>query len=954
MTQLFTIYTYGGGEVVHNIFNAIAVIYQDGYMEELFQISIMLGLAIAGIKAGITQKHGANYAKWLGGYLFVILILMQPVTIFGNKGMTIYWRDVVTGRADKVDHLPPGLVVPAGIISGLGYSVTKLFETLFSSPMPEYLPYHKYGTTFASQVRADLKDMRIQDPILRENLESYISNCVKYDTMIGNIYDINNLANAENIWLYLEEHSSNLRMFNYRLPKHGGRELINCRTGVAKLASSFNKEAELLAQKFPSFSRLMHSRATSDANAKNGFLKALEVTGKFYDNKLNGSASDQLRQILFINQFKTNPHSYGTVRAMQAQNSNWMLLGDIGQLALPILHAIFQALIYASFPIIVTILFFSQRYQTLKTYFEMMIWIELWPLLFAILNGAVSIFARRAGIDEVITINSMDNIVNTQSMYAMMAYGMGLSIPAFAYMITKGGVGQFVHMAGSLMSATQHGAATAATELATGNRSLDNVNIGNRSYNNVSANKYDTSGSVATGFIRTRMPTGAMMTENMFNDLHGGRTFQTGQGFDESSLPVTLSEMKNSSVQDENRFSEVQSKVYGQREMVSESQKEAQSQAASWMLRNYDHVLRDKSNVISEQGSRGEKLVEVANQTKNIAEDYGYSKEQMASIGIGGNIGLGVGSGRGAGNAKGKDSGGAVLSRVGGLFSGGISASADGKVSDTDRQGLSEGLSVLEVSSNDKVLDAINSYSRQNSLKEGQGDETSDSKTFNHAYDEYKQKQQTLEVMENESKQLQKSMAVSKSSAFQVATNNQQEFFNYFTNHGDWTSSVTGKKFGDREALSHIQKRDKVFEDVVDMYGLWKEGKEAKKAGTLQYQQEKYEQDSEYSSGIKNMMKNTEVKNKTNSAIISQEYIEKPELSSKDESIKQVVDQKLSANKAKISQKGEEIQNTKSNLENKTDAADDSIIGKYARNKGLVGTQNQFVKNRKNENNSDK
>ena len=42
-------------------------------------------------------------------------------------------------------------------------------------------------------------------------------------------------------------------------------------------------------------------------------------------------------------------------------------------------------------------------------------------------------------------------------MYAMMAYGMGLSIPAFAYMITKGGVGQFVHMAGSLMSATNQG-----------------------------------------------------------------------------------------------------------------------------------------------------------------------------------------------------------------------------------------------------------------------------------------------------------------------------------------------------------------------------------------------------------------------------------------------------------------------------------------------------------------
>ena len=47
MSDLFVVYTYGGGEVIKNIFNAIAVIYKDGYMEEFFQLSIMLGLAVA-------------------------------------------------------------------------------------------------------------------------------------------------------------------------------------------------------------------------------------------------------------------------------------------------------------------------------------------------------------------------------------------------------------------------------------------------------------------------------------------------------------------------------------------------------------------------------------------------------------------------------------------------------------------------------------------------------------------------------------------------------------------------------------------------------------------------------------------------------------------------------------------------------------------------------------------
>ena len=944
MTDLFTIYSYGGGRVLDNIYNAIAVIYQDGYMEEFFQISIMLGLAVAGIKAGITQKHGSHYMKWFAGYLLVILVLMQPVSMFGNKGMTLHWRDVVTGETGKVDHLPPGLVAPAGVISGTGYSMTKLFETLFSSPMPEYLPYHKYGTTFASQVRADLRDMKIQDPILSENLESYISNCVKYDTMIGNIYDIKDLANAPNIWTFLEENSSNLRMFNYRLPNKGGRELINCRTGVKKLNSAFHGEAELLAKKFPTFSRLMNARPTSDATARNGFLKALEVSGKFYGN-MNGSASDQLKQILFINQFKTNPHSYGTIRGIQSQNSNWMLLGEIGQLALPILHSIFQALIHASFPIVVTILFFSQRWQTLRTYFEMMIWVELWPILFAILNGAVSIFARRAGLDETITINSINGIVNTQSMYAMMAYGMGLSIPAFAYMITKGGVGQFVHMAGSLMSATNQGAAAAASEVVSGNRSLDNVSVGNSSYNNTSANKFDNTGSFMSGFARSRYASGEYITQKMYNDDNGGVVVEAGAGSSESSLPIAVTNMMNSTMQDTKRYDTIQQEMVGQRKMVTESEKEMVSQGTSYMLRNYDNILRDKSSIISEQGQNGVKLVEAASQVKKIAEEYGYNKEQMASFGISGDAGASLGFGKGSG----------VFEKVSGLFSKisgsvGVSLGADGKATSTDRQGLSESGSVSDTTNKEQMFDAINSYSKQNSIKEGEGNEISDSKSFNAAYDKHKQKQQSLETMESESKQLARSKQIGETYAFQVASNDVQGFFNYFASKQDWTPGAVGK-FGTTKALDHIRNRDKVFESTLKSYAEMKDAQKVKKAGEEQYLEEMYKNDSEYSSGVKNKIQNTKINNDVSKVTPPTEYTEKPKLTTGDNNLKQEVNQKISNNKEKANQKGEGMEESKGSLEKKVNEADKK--GRL-RNAGLIGTQNQFVKKRREEDESEK
>ena len=204
--------------------------------------------------------------------------------------------------------------------------------------------------------------------------------------------------------------------------------------------------------------------------------------------------------------------------------------------------------------------------------------------------------------------------------------------------------------------------------------------------------------------------------------------------------------------------------------------------------------------------------------------------------------------------------------------------------------------------------------------------------------------------MENESKQLQKSVAVSQSSAFQVVKNNQQDFFNYFARHGDWTSSMDNKKFGYKDALSHIQKRDKVFEDMVGMYELHKEGQTAKRAGTLQYQQEKYNQNSDYSLNIKKNIDATEVTNKTSSVTPPEEYTKKPTLTDLDKNMNQVIDQNISNNKVKIGKGATNTKNTESNLEKKVDDADDTFVKGRLREHGIAGTPNPFVKNREDEN----
>jgi uncharacterized coiled-coil DUF342 family protein len=161
---------------------------------------------------------------------------------------------------------------------------------------------------------------------------------------------------------------------------------------------------------------------------------------------------------------------------------------------------------------------------------------------------------------------------------------------------------------------------------------------------------------------------------------------------------------------------------------------------------------------------------------------------------------------------------------------------------------------------------------------------------------------------------------------------------------------MDNKKFGYKDALSHIQKRDKVFEDMVGMYELHKEGQAAKRAGTLQYQQEKYNQNSDYSSNIKKNIDATEVTNKTSSVTPPEEYTKKPTLTDLDKNMNQVIDQNISNNKVKIDKGATDTKNTESNLEKKVDDADDTFVKGRLRGYGIAGTPNPFVKNREDEN----
>lgn len=748
MSELSTIYSYGAGEVLYYIFNAIAMLFNSGFMVSLLNFTFFLALLWAGINAGIKRESNKEYIKWFLSYLFVSLVLIQPANLFPNKGMIIHIRDIVTNKAYKVDHIPPGLGISASLINSIGFVLTKNFETIFSLVDHNYLEYHKYGSMFAAHIISEVKNFKIQNPLFKENIESYITNCMLYDVMIGKKYDIQELKNSNNIWSILTQYSSSLRMFNYRKFHKGGRELITCKAGIIELEKYFLDEIPLLGNKFPLFTRVFKKQ-----NTQIKITDALDVTMKFYGHFNNQSAEDHLKQLLIINAFKAIPYSYGNIRALQQQNTSWQFMGELAQLTLPIMHALFQALIYASFPLVVCFIFFSRGFHILATYFGIMIWIELWAPLFAVLNLIISLFAKNAMLHDGFTIENISHIISTQHSYAMAASSLGMAIPVLSYMLVKGGAGSFVHIAGQISGMTSTGISVAATEVVSGNRTLDHLSIGDKSLNNVNTNKYDTAANFSSGYMRSSLLDGTIKTDLM----NGKVIYQGGPGITSSSGNTTLnigSTMQESLVK---QFQKNYSKAINESHELSQIEQNMTRQASEFVARFAENKAKGEHYDISDAVSENQTFNEVINKTKDLHENYGYSWSQASNYAITGGLtgGFDIGGHKDLTNNPFTSS---ALAKFGYNIAGKIGVDGNYQNSNINTENWGENKTVSARNENAHLLESVIKASNNINYSDSQSQEKNLADSMQQSYEVMEQKRNNIAYYQSKAENAQSTM----------------------------------------------------------------------------------------------------------------------------------------------------------------------------------------------------
>lgn len=297
------------------------------------------------------------------------------------------------------------------------------------------------------------------------------------------------------------------------------------------------------------------------------------------------SASQIIRQNVTINALREGITSYAarsgdtaslmnlaTTSSMEKQRLAHASIGQVALRSLPMMQTILTGIAIGIFPLLVLAAVFNKlTLSVLKGYVFALMWLQSWPLLYAILNSAMTFYARQNGAPVV--LSEISQIQLKYSDLATTAGYISMMIPPLSWAMVKGlGAGfsgVYSHFASSAISPT----AGAAAGVVDGNYSY-----GNMQTENVNGFSWSTNSTTSFGQMTYQTGSGATTTQtrdgNMVMDASGAQ----------SRLPVNINATRQIAA--------------AQQEMAREASTKAES-----ALHGFSSSIASAWNTLSQFGS---------------------------------------------------------------------------------------------------------------------------------------------------------------------------------------------------------------------------------------------------------------------------------------------------------------------------------------------------------------
>lgn len=424
-------------------------------------------------------------------------------------------------KVHRVDNVPVGLAMPLSLTTRIGHAMVASYEMIFTQP--DSVTYSKTGMLFGAELVSKSTDFLSRNPEIANLFQDYVQNCVMGDIYLNHKYTLEELMASADPYTLIFSRPSPLRGVY-----DSNNNFVTCKDASVSLKDKLNLDTQSGGKTWHYYAQQLFG-GRPDPNLLFSTLIG-DSYSYFYGS--SKSASQIIRQNVTINALKEGITSYAarngdsaslvnlaTTSSMEKQRLAHVSIGHVAMRTLPMTQTILTGIAIGIFPLLVLAAVFNKlTLSVLKGYVFALMWLQSWPMLYAILNSAMTFYAKQNGAPVV--LSEISQIQLKYSDLASTAGYLSMMIPPLSWMMVRGlGAGfssVYSHFASSAISPT----ASAAGSVVDGNYSY-----GNMQTENVNGFSWSTNSTTSFGQMMYQTGSGATATQtrdgNMVMDASG-------------------------------------------------------------------------------------------------------------------------------------------------------------------------------------------------------------------------------------------------------------------------------------------------------------------------------------------------------------------------------------------------------------------------------------------------
>ena len=501
----YVIYTYGGGDLLISVFNAIAMIFESDnkYLTPVGVMALTLGGIYAGIKATFHGDLAIIGKNWIIPSMIAFLLLFSPKT-------KVWIKDEVALNAPvKIDHIPLGISFFTSIGSKIGHYLSKMIEETM-------LPVNAGrsatgGILYGAKAAAKIRDIQIHDPILLRNAKEYLRQCYMLPYRIGNFGGHKIAAQeAEDLLGFLN--TNPVKRLGIKPTNKDGSvgHFMTCTEAGKMLKSGIIAESKspLLMKQFAAVLGI----STKNEMLMNKHIKSM--TGDIFKYLEQGTddINAWMGQAMMLNANRESyddwrekvghPRVYPELVRMQAtrglfQQSIGSIIGaEMSEAMIPeAAQPTMLALVVMLFVIILPFAMLPGGWVFIVTGIKLMIWVCTWPVFYTIIHAIAMIQLKDSIVGwELGGLSAMGQAGFTELI--MMKYGAVQSLISATPLIS------FAVVFGSpyALSSIAGGVASTSAAMPLGSSMVDgNLSMKQKSYDNITTGQHNVSPTLLMG-----------------------------------------------------------------------------------------------------------------------------------------------------------------------------------------------------------------------------------------------------------------------------------------------------------------------------------------------------------------------------------------------------------------------------------------------------------------------